>query len=76
MKFENVEIALEHTTTLNVELRVSSAAAERVEVVGSTQQLDETSNTLGTNIELKQVKELPFRRAGLGHFDHHGSERG
>ena len=59
VKFENVEIALEHTTTLNVELRVSSAA-ERVEVVGSTQQLDETSNTLGTNIELKQVKELPL----------------
>ena len=26
VKFENVEIALEHTTTLNVELRVSSAA--------------------------------------------------
>ena len=34
--------------------------AERVEVVGSTQQLDESSNTLGTNIELKQVKELPL----------------
>ncbi len=60
VKFENVEIALEHTTTLNVELRVSSAGTERVEVVGSTQQLDETSNTLGTNIELKQVKELPL----------------
>src|SRR5208282_3629545 len=59
VKFENVEIALEHSTILNVELRVSSAA-ERVEVVGSTQQLDETSNTLGTNIELKQVKELPL----------------
>ena len=29
-------------------------------MVGSTQQLDETSNTLGTNIELKQVKELPL----------------
>ncbi len=60
VKFENVDIALEHTTTLNVELRVSSAATERVEVVGSTQQLDETSNTLGTNIQLKQVKELPL----------------
>ena len=60
VKFENLEIALEHTTTLNAELRVSSAAQERVEVVGSTQQLDETSNTLGTNIELKQVKELPL----------------
>ena len=59
VKFENVEIALERTTTLNAELSVSSAA-ERVEVVGSTQQLDETSNALGTNIELKQVKELPL----------------
>jgi len=60
VKFENVDIALEHTTTLNVKLRVSSAATERVEVVGSTQQLDENSNTLGTNIDLKQVKELPL----------------
>jgi len=60
VKFENVEIALEHTATLNVELRVSSAATERVEVVGSTQQLDENSDTLGTNVQLKQVKELPL----------------
>jgi hypothetical protein len=60
VKFESVGIALEHTTTLNVELRVSGAATERVEVVGSTQQLDENSNTLGTNIEFKQVKELPL----------------
>ena len=60
VKFENVEIALEHTTTLNVELRVSSSASERVEVVGSKQQLEENSNALGTNIELKQVKELPL----------------
>ena len=35
VKFENVEIALEHTTTLYAELRVSSAGTERVEVVGS-----------------------------------------
>ncbi len=60
VKFENVEIALEHTTTLNGELRVSSAVTDRVEVVGSTQQLDENSDTLGTNIQLKQVKELPL----------------
>lgn len=60
VKFENVEIALEHTTTLNVEMRVSSAGTERVGVVGSTQQLDENSNALGTNIQLKQVKELPL----------------
>ena len=60
VKFESLEVTLEHTSTLNVELRVSSAATERVEVVGSTQQLDENSNTLGTNIELKQVKELPL----------------
>lgn len=60
VKYERLEIALEHTTTLNVDLRVSSAAQERVEVVGSTQQLEETSNTLGTNIELKQLKELPL----------------
>jgi hypothetical protein len=59
LKFESLEVALEHTTTLNPVLDVSSAS-ERVEVVGSTQQLDESSNTQGTNIELKQVKELPL----------------
>jgi len=60
VKFENVEIALEHTTTLNVELSVSGGATERVEVAGSKQQLDENSNALGTDIEPKQVKELPL----------------
>jgi hypothetical protein len=59
VKFESVKVALEHTTILNAKLDVSGAT-ERIEVVGSTQQLDETSNTLGTNIELKQVKELPL----------------
>ncbi|HTS68858.1 MAG TPA: carboxypeptidase-like regulatory domain-containing protein [Terriglobia bacterium] len=58
VKFESLEVGVEHTTTLNVELRVSSAATERVEVVGSSQQLDENSNTLGARIEHTQVQEL------------------
>ncbi len=58
VKFESLEVALERATTLNVELRVSSAATERVEVVGSSQQLDENSNTMGARIEHKQVEEL------------------
>ena len=43
VKFENVEIALEHTTAPDVQLNVSSAGTERVEVVGSKQQLDENA---------------------------------
>ena len=57
VKFESLEVALEHTTTLNAALAVSGTT-ERVEVVGSTQQLEENSNTLGARVERKQVSEL------------------
>jgi hypothetical protein len=57
VKFESVEVALEHTTTLNATLDVSGAT-ERIEVVGSAQQLEENSNTLGASMARKQVDEL------------------
>jgi len=57
VKFESLEVALEHTTTLSATLAVSGAT-ERIEVVGSAQQLEENSNTLGARVERKQVSEL------------------
>ena len=57
VKFESLEVALEHTTTLNAALAVSGAT-ERIEVVGSAQQLEENSNTLGARVERKQMSEL------------------
>jgi len=55
--FENLVVAVEHTTTLNAALKVSGTT-ERIEVSGSGQQLDENSNALGTRLERKQVSEL------------------
>lgn len=57
LKFESVQVALEHTTILNAVLQVAGGS-ERVEVGGSQQQLDQTSDTLGARIERKQVDEL------------------
>jgi len=57
VSFENLEVAMEHTATLNAVLKVSGTT-ERIEVTGSAQQLDENSNTLGARIERKQVSEL------------------
>ena len=50
-------VSVEHTSTLNALLKVSTAT-ETVEITDSEQQLDETSNTLGTRIERKQLSEL------------------
>jgi len=55
--FENLAVGVEHTTTLNAVLQVSGTT-ERIEVTASTQQLDESSNTLGATVERKQVTEL------------------
>jgi hypothetical protein len=57
VRFESLQVAVEHTTTLDAVLLVSGAT-ERIEVTGSAQQLDENSNTLGARIERKQVTEL------------------
>jgi hypothetical protein len=54
---ENLLISLEHTTVLNVTLRVSGTA-EQVEVVESDSQLDANSDTLGVRFERKQTAEL------------------
>ncbi len=55
----NVVQKLEQTRTLNATLKVAGAT-EQVEVVAATQPLDQTSNTLGTTIEKKQIQELPL----------------
>ncbi len=57
VRYENVEVAMEHTTTLNTILSVSGGT-ERVEVIGTSEQLEENSNTLGARIERKQLDEL------------------
>ncbi len=56
-RYENVEVAMEHTTTLNTVLSVSGGT-EKVEVTANGEQLEENSNTLGARIERKQLDEL------------------
>jgi hypothetical protein len=55
--FANLVVAVGHTTTLNAVLQISGTT-ERIEVTGSTQQLDENSNTLAARVERKQVTDL------------------
>ena len=57
--YDRVVQALEQTRTLNVVLPVSGNQ-ERIEVSASSEQIDETSGTLGTRIEETQIKELPL----------------
>jgi len=55
--FENLVVSVEHTVTLNAVLEISGTT-QRIEVTAETQQLDETSNTLGAHVERKEVSEL------------------
>ena len=59
VRYANVTQRLEQTRTLNVALHVA-AQFEHVEVVADAQSLDETSDTLGANVERKQISELPI----------------
>jgi hypothetical protein len=59
VSFTNVVQSVGHTRTLNATLKVSGRN-ERVEVSTSSEQMDETSDALGTRIEKTQVKELPL----------------
>ncbi|MGC2321769.1 MAG: TonB-dependent receptor [Terriglobales bacterium] len=59
LRFEGVAQNLGQTRTLNVTLQVAGTA-EQVEVSGVPQSLDQTNNTLGTDIERKQAEELPL----------------
>jgi hypothetical protein len=59
LSFENVIQALDQTRTLNATLQVSGIE-ERVEVSASSEQMDETSDALGTRIEQAQARELPL----------------
>jgi hypothetical protein len=59
LRFENVVQTVSFTRTLNATLRVAGAK-EQVDVSATEQPLDQTSNTLGTATEEKQIKELPL----------------
>jgi hypothetical protein len=59
LSFTNVVQVAGQTRTLNAALKVSGKS-EQIEVSASSEQLDETSDTLGTRIERAQVKELPL----------------
>jgi hypothetical protein len=59
LTFINVTQTIGQTRTLNATLAVSGRT-ERIEVSGSSEQLDETSDALGAAIEPAQVKELPL----------------
>ena len=57
--FENVVEVVDQTRTLNATLAVSGGQ-EQIEVSSSSEQLDETSNRLGTRIEQAQIRALPL----------------
>ena len=59
LRFDNVVQNLGETRTLNATVRVAGVP-QQVEVSAAPQSLDQTNNTLGTNIERKQAQELPL----------------
>ena len=58
-RWENVVEHVGKTRTLNAKLQLARAR-EEVSVSATTQSLDQTSDSLGTEIEEKQVNELPL----------------
>jgi hypothetical protein len=59
LQFQNVVQSLGQTRTLNAALNVLGAQ-EKVEVLASPQTLDQTGDTLGTDIERVQAQQLPI----------------
>jgi hypothetical protein len=59
LSYTNVVQVAGQTRTLNATLRVSGRS-EQIEVSASSEQLDETSDALGTRIERTQLKQLPL----------------
>jgi hypothetical protein len=59
LRIEHVRQSLSQTRTLNATLSLE-AAREQMNVSANVEPLDETSNALGTNVERKQVEELPL----------------
>jgi hypothetical protein len=55
----NVVQRMAQTRTLNATLQLASPT-QRIEVLSSSEPLDQTTDTLGTGIERKQVEELPL----------------
>jgi len=58
-RFENVVQSLGQTRTLNAILKVEGER-QLVDVLADPPSLDQTTNTLGSNLELEQVEELPL----------------
>jgi len=59
LRFDNVVQRLGETRTLNAAVQVAGTK-EQVEVSASIQPLDQTSSTLGIDVEHKQTQELPL----------------
>lgn len=59
LSFKDVVQSLGQTRTLNATLKIAGAK-QQVEVVARPQSLDQTTDTLGTNIERVQVEQLPL----------------
>jgi len=83
LRFDNVVQKLGETRTLNATLRVAGTT-EQVEVSAASQSLDQTTDTLGTDIERKEAQELPLNgqnwatltALGPGAIDTSGSSGG
>ncbi len=59
LRFEHVVQSLGQTRTLNLTLKIAGAK-QQVEVLAPPQSLDQTTDTLGTDIERIPVEELPL----------------
>jgi outer membrane receptor protein involved in Fe transport len=57
--FENIQQTVGHTRTLNITLPVGGIT-QQVHVSGLTSQLDETTATVGSRTESKQINDLPL----------------
>lgn len=59
LRLSSVEQTVGHTRTLNVFLKVAGIQ-ESIDVQGASLELNETSDSLSTRLERKQVQELPL----------------
>ncbi|MDR3751818.1 MAG: TonB-dependent receptor [Terracidiphilus sp.] len=57
--FDNIQQTVGHTRTLNITLSVGGVV-QQVHVSGLTSQLDETTATVGSRTESKQINDLPL----------------
>ena len=64
-KTENVEVNLSRSTTLNITLTAAGVGGVQVDVVASP-EIDQTSNTSGTNVSSDQFSNFPTARTVQG----------